>query len=163
MTTASAPSGAEERTEASAERPKPRAGRNVNGATVGDLLKDLRDDGVQLMREEIALATTEMSEKLKRTGRNTGYLVTGGFIAYGGFLLLLVSAAAGLALGLRALGTTTQTAVWLAPLIIGIVVAVIGGVFMKKAVSTLKKESIVPKQTIASVKETNQWVRNKMT
>jgi hypothetical protein len=57
---------------------------------------------------------------------------------------------------------THYTAGWLAPLVIGAVVAVIGYVFVQKGLSTLKRESLVPGQTIQTVKETKEWVQEKV-
>jgi hypothetical protein len=35
-------------------------------------------------------------------------------------------------------------------------------VFVQKALSAFKRESLVPKQTVQSVKETKQWVQEKV-
>ena len=43
-----------------------------------DLLKILRDDTTTLVRDEISLAKTEISEKIASTSRNVGYLAAGG-------------------------------------------------------------------------------------
>ena len=46
------------------------------------LLKKLRDDTTTLVRDEISLAKTEISEKIASTSRNVGYLAAGALVAY---------------------------------------------------------------------------------
>jgi hypothetical protein len=135
---------------------------NRDGRSVVDLVKELRDEMTQLLRQEVALARVEISEKVSIAGRNIAYLAIGGLIIYAGLLILLVAASAATYVGLVAAGMTHFTAGWLAPLIIGAVVAVIGYVFVQKALSAFKRESLVPKQTVQSVKETKQWVQEKV-
>lgn len=135
---------------------------NRETRSVVDLVKELRDETTQLMRQEVALARIEISDKLSRAARNVAYLMVGAFILYAGLLIVLVAASAGAYVGLVAAGLTHYTAGWLGPLIIGVVVAIIGYAFVQKALSTLKQESLVPGQTIQSVKETKEWVQEKV-
>ncbi len=53
------------------------------------LLKKLRDDTTTLVRDEISLAKTEISEKIASTSRNVGYLAVGALVAYAALLLIL--------------------------------------------------------------------------
>ena len=53
------------------------------------LLKKLRDDTTTLVRDEISLAKTEISEKIASTSRNIGYLAAGALVAYAALLLVL--------------------------------------------------------------------------
>jgi hypothetical protein len=135
---------------------------NRDTRSVVDLIKELRDEMTQLLRQEVALARVEISDKVSRASRNVAYLMVGGLILYAGLLITLVAAAAGLYVGLIAAGLTHYTSGWLAPLIVGVVVAVIGYVFVQKGLSTLKHESLVPGQTIQTVKETKEWVQEKV-
>jgi Putative Actinobacterial Holin-X, holin superfamily III len=54
-----------------------------------DLLKILRDDATTLVRDEISLAKTEISEKIASTSRNVGYLAAGALVAYAALILIL--------------------------------------------------------------------------
>jgi Putative Actinobacterial Holin-X, holin superfamily III len=58
-------------------------------SSVVDLLKNLRDDTTTLVRDEISLAKTEISEKIASPSRNVGYLAAGAFVAYGALMLIL--------------------------------------------------------------------------
>jgi Putative Actinobacterial Holin-X, holin superfamily III len=53
------------------------------------LLKKLRDDTTTLVRDEISLAKTEISEKIASTSRNVGYLAAGALVAYAALMLIL--------------------------------------------------------------------------
>lgn len=127
------------------------------------LVKELRDETITLMRQEVALAKTEMSEKAARVGRNVGYLGAGALVAYAGLIFLLLAATAGIYLGLVAADVSEATAWWLAPLIVGAVVLVIGYSLIQKAISTLKRETVVPERTAESLQRDKNWMKGKVT
>jgi Putative Actinobacterial Holin-X, holin superfamily III len=56
-----------------------------------DLVKILRDDTTGLIRDEVALAKTEIGEKVATASRNVGYLAVGALVAYAGLIFLLVA------------------------------------------------------------------------
>lgn len=130
--------------------------------TLTDLLKTLRDQFSTLLRQEVDLARTEMSEKGARVGRNVAYLAVGGLIAYAGLLFLLLAIQQVLALGLRAAGAETN-AQWFSALIVGLVVAVIGYAFVQKGISTLRRERVTPSKTAQSLQENKQWIKERAT
>ena len=61
-------------------------------SSIVDLLKNLRDDTTNLVRNEISLAKTEISEKISSASRNVGYLAAGTLVAYAGLVLFLQGA-----------------------------------------------------------------------
>ena len=128
--------------------------------SIADLFKDLRDEAVLLVRQEVALAKTEMSEKMARIARNSAYVAAGMMVAFVGLVLILLAAAAGLAVVLDDTGAREQ-APWLAPLIVGAVVVIAGAVAAMKGINTIKNESLKPQQTIDSITEDKQWIQNK--
>jgi uncharacterized membrane protein YjjP (DUF1212 family) len=130
--------------------------------SVVELLKELRDETTDLVRQEVALAKVEMNEKASRVTRNIAYLAAGAFILHGGFLILLMAASAGVYVGLVGAGLSHMNAGWLAPLIIGAVFAILGYAFVQKAIGTLKHESIMPEETIASMRHTKDWAQEKV-
>ena len=130
--------------------------------SVVDLVKELRDETSELLRKEVELARVEISDKVAHVSRNVAYLAVGALILYAGLLILLVAASAGLYVGLVAAGLSHYVSGWLAPLIIGAVVAAVGYAFLQKAISTLKRESLVPRQTVESAKETKDWIQEKV-
>ena len=148
--------------------PAERAARRGGGGddrdsrSIADLIKELRDESTALMRQELALAKTEMSEKAARTARNSAYVGVGAVLCYLGLFFTLVAATVGVALllGMANLGWHSW---WLAPLIVGAVVGVVGWVVTKKGMNTLKHESLVPEKTVQSLQEDKQWLQDKVT
>jgi hypothetical protein len=114
-------------------------------ASVGDLIKAMSVDLSRLVRDEIQLAQTEISAKVKQAGVGVGAFGGAGVLALYGIAVLIAAAVLGLALVLPP---------WLAALIVGIVVLAIAGVVAlvgKKKVS--EAAPVVPERTVASVKE----------
>ena len=129
--------------------------------SLGQILRDLRDETSQLLRQEVDLAKTEMSEKMSRLGTNLGSVATGGAVLFAGALVLV----AALTLGLIALFSQfmdRDVAMWLAPLLVGGVLAFIGYGMVKKALQALKQEGIAPQRTTQSLKENKEWLTAKM-
>jgi Putative Actinobacterial Holin-X, holin superfamily III len=126
------------------------------------LLKKLRDDTTTLVRDEISLAKTEISEKIASTSRNVGYLAGGALVAYAALMLILH----GLSFLLRELfilrGMNEATATLLGFLLVGAVVGVIGAILIVKALNTLKKEPLTPTKTAETLKEDKEWVQSKV-
>lgn len=129
--------------------------------SLGQILRDLREETTQLLRQEVDLAKTEMSEKMSRLGSNMGSVATGGAVLFAGALVLL----AALTLGLIAMFSQfmdRDVAMWLAPLLVGGILAGIGYGMVKKALQALKQEGIAPKRTTQSLKENKEWLTAKM-
>ena len=126
------------------------------------LLKKLRDDTTTLVRDEISLAKTEISEKIASTSRNVGYLAVGALVAYAALILFLQ----GIGLLLRDLfisgGMNQASASLLGFLIVGGVIGIIGALLIVKALNTLKKEPVTPTKTAETLREDKEWVQNKV-
>src|SRR5688572_30131723 len=100
--------------------------------TIGALLRELFDEARDLFRQELNLAKTEASEKASVLGRNVAFIAAGGLVAFAGALLILVALSVLAAWGLRSAGLSPETAMWLGPLLVGLVVAIIGYVLVNK-------------------------------
>jgi len=121
--------------------------------SLGDLFAELARETSALVRQEVALAKTEMTQKATQVGRDVGIIGVGGAIAYAGFLALV----AALILGLGQL-----MPLWLSALIVGLVVAGIGYVLVQRGLTALKREDLTPRQTIESLKEDTQWAKEQV-
>lgn len=126
-----------------------------------DLIRDLRDEAIVLVRQQVELAKTEMSEKASRTARNAVSLVVGGLVAYTGLLFLLQSLNWGGRELLQMWGLSESITLWLMPLILGVVVGLIGYGLIRKSIKTLKHTGIAPEKTVHSIKEDRQWLSKK--
>ena len=120
--------------------------------SLGQILRDLREETTQLLRQEVDLAKTEMSEKMSKLGSNMGSVATGGAVLFAGALVLLAALALGL-ISLFSQFMDRDVAMWLAPLLVGGILAGIGYGMVKKALQALKQEGIAPKRTTQSLKE----------
>ena len=129
--------------------------------SLGDLLRDLSTETGDLFRKEVELCRTEFSEKAARVGTDVGAIALGGAMAFAGGLALLLAAI----YGLTALLDTflpLGVAVWLAPLIVGGTLVLIGYGRIKTALGDLKSTSLVPRQTTQSLQENKQWLKAKI-
>jgi hypothetical protein len=128
-----------------------------------DLVRELRDGTTTLLKQEVALAKTELTEKATKVGKNAATLAVGGMIAYSGLLFILLALSALIMSGLERVGLTENVARWLGLAIVGVMMAAIGYVLIHKAKETLSRESLAPEKTIQSLKEDKQWTQEKLT
>jgi hypothetical protein len=129
--------------------------------SLADLIRDLRDESTVLLRQEVALAKTELTEKAAKVGRNTAYLVVGGAIALLGANFLLMAVSAGMTVAINSTEWEPH-GVWIAPLIVGIVVGVIAASMVSKAQNALRHVSVIPEKTIETLREDKQWAQAKV-
>ena len=129
--------------------------------SIGQLLKELTHESSTLLKQEVDLAKTEMSEKASRVGANLGEVAVGGAVALLGAIALVLAAVYGLGAILNNF-LSPETASWLAPLIVGGVLAAVGYSMIKKALETLKRESLTPEKTTQSLQENKEWLKQKI-
>jgi uncharacterized integral membrane protein len=136
-------------------------GERKEDRSIGQLLKELTQESSTLLKQEVSLAKTEMSEKATRIGANLGEVAVGGAVALLGAIALLLFAINALA-SLLSKFMSPGIAVWLAPLIVGAVLAGVGYSLITKALATLKQESITPQKTTQSLQENKEWLKEKI-
>jgi putative superfamily III holin-X len=129
--------------------------------SLGQLLKDLTQETSTLFRQEVDLVKTEMSEKAARVGAKLGEVALGGAVAYAGALALVAALCLGL-VSLFSLFMPPAVASWLAPLFVGAVLAAVGYGMFRKAMTTLKHESLTPRRTTQSLQENKEWLKAKI-
>lgn len=143
--------------------PDTRSEMRGDNRTLTELIKELRDETTDLMRQEVELAKTETSEKAAKLARNIAYTAIGVLIAYAGLMFLLWAATYGLMIALNEAGVSENVSPWLAPLITGLIVTGIGVGFLIKSAATLKNETLMPERTMRSLEENKQWLTAKLT
>lgn len=117
--------------------------------SLGDLFAELsRETGV-LVKKEVELATTEMTNKAKVAGAHVGVVAAGGALAHAGLLVLL----AAFVIGLAQLGVTP----WLSALIVALVTMGIGYMLVNTGLTRLRRTTLTPNQTVETLKETARW------
>jgi uncharacterized membrane protein YqjE len=122
-----------------------------NGASAGDLLKQLSEDATTLIRKEVELAKAELTEKGKQAGKGVGMFGGAGIFGLGAFGALTAFLILVLAEAMDA---------WLAALI---VTAVYGGIAAVLALQGKHKVEEAappqPEQTVETLKEDVEWVK----
>ena len=128
--------------------PRPKADRSITA-----LLSDLASETILLIRQEVALMKAELSEKFSRIGQGAGALGAGALIAFSGWLVLLAAAVLGLA---------TVVPAWLAALIVALVVLAIAGVLFFIGKNRFDADSLTPRRTLRSLREDEEWLRDRL-
>jgi uncharacterized membrane protein YqjE len=121
--------------------------------SIGELFSELASETGLLIRQEVALAKVELTQKAARVGRNVGYLVLGGAVAYAALLALLAAIIILLA---------NVMSWWVAALVVAVLVGIIAAVLISKALAALKNTDVAPRQTVETLKEDAQWAKQQM-
>ena len=134
----------------------------TNDHVMINLIRELRDETTTLIRQEVALAKAEATEKAGRLGRNAGYLVAGVAVAYAAFVLLLLGLRDLVAAGLLKGGTEPETAAWLSSFIVAVVIGLVGWLLIAKGKHALSQEGLTPTKTIESLREDQHFIKHKL-
>lgn len=111
------------------------------------LFSDLFRETSTLVHEEAQLAKAEISEKVSQLGTGAAEIAAGGAILFAGFIVLLFAAVGALELMLP-----TEHSIWIAPLIVGLVVMIIGFIALSRGKKQMQAESLAPRRTLESLK-----------
>ncbi len=122
--------------------------------SLGELFAELTQESAKLVRQEMTLAKAELSEKASRVGKDLGFLAAGGAVAYAGLLAILAAAIILL---------NDVMPLWLSALLVGLVMALVGYFLLRKGLDALKREDLAPRQTMETLKEDQQWAKNRTT
>lgn len=125
--------------------------------TLPALLSDLTRDVVDLVRQEIALARSELSTKIAHAQAALTSVAIGAAILLAGLFIILQAVVKGVEMILPA-----SVAPWLAPLIVGLAISAIGFVLLKGGTSKLTAENLLPHKTMDSLKRDKNLVEEKM-
>jgi hypothetical protein len=124
-----------------------------NNKPLGDLFSDLASEMSNLVRQEVALAKVEVSQKAKYVGRNVGYLVVGGAVAYAAMLAVIAAI-------IMLLDKVMPN--WGAALLVGVLVGGVGWLLIGKALSALQQADMTPRQTVETLKEDATWMKQQI-
>jgi lipopolysaccharide export LptBFGC system permease protein LptF len=121
--------------------------------SVASLLSDLARDFSLLIRQEVALAKAEASEKVGQLGMGIGMMAAGGFVAFAGLIVLMFA-------GVYALALVMEP--WQAALIVGGVVTLLGLILVFVGKSKLSADKLTPQRTIQSIKDDARWAKEQV-
>jgi hypothetical protein len=121
-------------------------------ASVAELISGLVNDAQQLVHREIDLAKREVAIEVNKVKQGALVLGIGSGLAIIGALLLghmLV----------YLVQTLTGLSLWVSYLIVGGLFAVVGGLLLMQGIKRMKEVDPMPRETIESVKEDIQWIK----
>ncbi|HXS43613.1 MAG TPA: phage holin family protein [Solirubrobacteraceae bacterium] len=121
--------------------------------SLGDLFGKLSNELSTLIRQELALARAELTEKGREAGKGAGLLGGAGIVGLlaAGALTAAIVAALDLAM-----------ATWLAALIVAVVYGAVAAVLALRGKARVKEATPpVPEQTVDTVKEDVAWAKTR--
>lgn len=116
--------------------------------SIGGLIKDLTYELTSLVRKEAELAKAEASEKVSQVGAGIAALAIAAVLLLVGLEELMDAASVGVGYLLP-----PAMAPWLAPLIVGGVIAIIGLILLMKGRSNLQAQNLAPNRTTESLRK----------
>ncbi|MEU2064428.1 phage holin family protein [Streptomyces sp. NPDC013455] len=121
--------------------------------STGELVGQATEQLSRLLRQEVALAKEELTEKGRRAGRGGGLLGAAGAVGYAGLIVLAGAATAAVSLALP---------VWAAALIVAAVFFVVAGVLAATGRAQLRRAAPpTPEKTLDSVRADVDAIRER--
>jgi hypothetical protein len=118
--------------------------------SIGELFADLGNETGLLIRQELKLASTELTQKASLAGRQLAFVAAGGLLAMLGVLLLLQALVVGMA---------AYMPLWVSALIVGVVVSAVAAGLASKGITTLQHSELKPTQTLQSIEANKSIVQ----
>jgi hypothetical protein len=124
-----------------------------NDRSIGELFGELASETGTLVRQELALVRTEMTQKVKEVGKESTFIAVGGALGLVAAHTLVAAAVLALALVLP---------LWAAALIVGAAVCAIAIGLVLKGVRGVQHIDLAPRQTIHSLEDGKTWARRQI-
>lgn len=121
-------------------------------SSLSSITNDIFRNALNLLRNEIRVATAEITHKVSNAGKVSTMMTVGGFILYAGLLFVLTAAMIGLSLVIPL--------VW-AALAVGGGAMIIGGILLIIGKNRLRMD-VYPSETIDTAQEDAKWMRNRL-
>ena len=121
--------------------------------SLGDLLRDLANDSTRLVRDEIALARTEATNKARQAGVAVAMMVAGAVLAIPAILFVL-----------QAVVTLLSNFMydWIAMLLVALVLGLAAFLLVRKGQAALSAGSLTPERTAANLRRDVSLVQEKV-
>lgn len=118
--------------------------------SLGELITELAGQSANLVRDEVALARSELQQKLKTV--QSASLVVGIGAVTALIATLALCAAVIIALA-------QYVGAWQSALIVGLILGLAGGVILLIGVNMLRRTNLRPEQTIETLEENKEWLK----
>jgi len=122
--------------------------------SIGELVGTLARDTQTLVRQEMALAKTEINASVSALISNVIKVAVGGFLMYAGMLVLLFAAVAGV--------HQADFSWWASALIVGGATLLVGILLFLWAKSGLNDAKLMPTETVETLKEDRDWAKGQV-
>jgi uncharacterized membrane protein YqjE len=119
--------------------------------SIGELLAKLSQETAELVRREVRLAEAEITQKAYRAGKNAGFVVAGGALAYAGLLAIVAGV-------VMLLGRTARP--WLSAFTVGLSVSGAGALLALRGIEALRREGVAPRETVETLEENREWLKD---
>jgi uncharacterized membrane protein len=129
---------------------------------LSELIGGLLSDVTGLLRKEIDLAKTEVSEKVKKALSGVEFLMIGLVLAIGAVGVLLSALVSGLAVVLSRYGISEVSANALAAVIVGLVIGAIAWLLISRGIAALRGTELTLDRTTASLRRDAEIVKEKV-
>ena len=124
--------------------------------SMAQLISGIVGDAQELVRKEIALARQEVREELgaaKNAAIKLG--IAGAVLAVGGLLVVLAIA--------KGIADALDWPAWAGYALVGVVLAIVGGVLFAAGQRQIKNVHPVPERTVETMKENVEWIKDRTT
>lgn len=121
--------------------------------SLGELFSELAGETGTLIRHEVALVQTELTQKVVQTGIKIGFLAIGGIFGLAALMAFVTSLIVILA---------NVVPLWLSALLVGGGLGIISTLIITSALKMLKDTNLMPEQTIETIKEDAKWLKKQV-
>jgi hypothetical protein len=125
---------------------------------IGELLRDLVEGSIALLREEVRLATTELGAAATGVGKGTAFVATGAVLALLGGLALITGIV--LLIGDQWLPADLY---WVAALILLVITGAMAALFARRGMALVSPAQVAPNETMTTLKEDKEWLKQRLT
>ena len=132
-------------------------GSGTEGRGFGTLLKDFAEGSADLIKQELRLAKTEAGELARQLGTGSAAVAVGGVLALVGALTFITG------LIMLAGDQWLRDRYWLAALLVTVIAVVAAAVFAKRGLAVLSPGHLAPRQTLTSLQEDKEWLKQQRT
>lgn len=122
-------------------------------SSLGDILRDLSKNAIDLVRGGVLLAAAEMSRKVSSAWKDSQLITIGAFITNAGLLLILAAAVIALSLVIP---------VGWAAFAVGVAALIAGAITIRIGKRRISETDLLPRETIDTLKEDTKWTRKRL-
>ena len=119
--------------------------------SVGELFGELATETSTLVRQEIHLASRELSQKASHAGKYSLRILAGGGLGFAGLMTLV---------GAVVLIVAHVMPLWASAFVVGASLAAVAYGLVRSGIAAIKRADLRPTETIASLKEDRIWTEN---